>query len=486
MTVDQQYVDGLINNPRERLSVELKDWFDPRSEEGKAKIVRTCLAMRNHDGGFLQVGFANQSGRPNLEDAPADPRAQWDGDEIQRLITNFASEPFEVHVRFGCVSGRDDREFPVVEVEAGVRSPVASKAEIPKPGEPTTKLVKKHAVYVRSLSSNGTVSTTEARYGDWPDLVRRCFDNREADIGGFARRHLSAMSPAAAQTLAGALASVAFGPAQGRSVEAEIENFRRDCYQRFQRAKIARNLTMLPRHGSFEVSVIVDGAVPERRPTTEFLDLLGAANPAFTGWPMWIDSRGFPGRSAEGEEANLDPEPYVYEGGWEAFVYEYEPESWYNHLDFWRCEPSGKFYQYRALEDDITEGSGYPEAMQELDFTLVTVRVAEAIAVPLAFGRAMGLVPEETTLNYQFLWSGLNGRRLSSWSEPGRSLVRRYVCHQHEQRSPVIRVPLETPGSALAPFVRRATSDLFASFGGFEAGEGVVEQLTDRMLRRNL
>lgn len=52
-------------------------------------------------------------------------------------------------------------------------------------------------------------------------------------------------------------------------------------------------------------------------------------------------------------------------------------------------------------------------------------------------------------------------------------------------RSPVIGIPLETPDSALAPFVRQATSDLFAAFGGFEVDEGEVERFTDLMLKRN-
>jgi hypothetical protein len=50
----------------------------------------------------------------------------------------------------------------------------------------------------------------------------------------------------------------------------------------------------------------------------------------------------------------------------------------------------------------------------------------------------------------------------------------------------VLAVPLERPTSAIAPFVRAATAELFAAFDGFEPGTGVVEDLTERLLTRNL
>ncbi len=49
MSVDQSYIAALMTNPRERLDVEIKDWIDPSSAHGQAKIVRACLAIRNQD-----------------------------------------------------------------------------------------------------------------------------------------------------------------------------------------------------------------------------------------------------------------------------------------------------------------------------------------------------------------------------------------------------------------------------------------------------
>ncbi len=478
MAANQEYIDALLANPRESLTVEIKDWIDPRSAHGQAKIVKACIAMRNQNGGFFQVGFKDGTWIPTLADAPTDLRSIWDPDEIQGLVSKFASDLFEVHLRFG---ERDGQEFPVLEVEPGVRSPVASKRELADSQDASRKLVKAHAVYVRSLSANGTASTSEAKHGDWAELTRRCFDNLEADVGRFARRHLGNIDPKAARALAEALggASVATGPSEP-SPQVRTLNFLRDGYERFQQEKVKRDLTMMARHGSLESAAIIDGAVaPGGPPTEEFLNLLNAANPRYTGWPLWINGLGF-------KDHNDDPEPYTFQGGWEDFLYSYEPGSWYNHLDFWRAEPAGKFYIYRGFEDDVTEGQGYPETMTTLDFGMAIWRVAEAVAVPLAFAKAMGLATESTTLHYAFRWSGLRGRYLSSWTNPRRSVTSRYECRRQDMvDSPVIAVPLDTPTSALGSFVRTATADLFAAFGGFEPGPGVTEQLVGELLSRD-
>ncbi len=481
MAVSQDYIDALLSNPREGLNVEIKDWIEPRSVHGQAKIVRACIAMRNQNGGFLQIGFENGTWIPNLDNAPADVRSTWYLDEIQGFVSKFASDLFEVHLRFG---ERDGQEFPVLEVEPGVRSPIASKRELTDPQDTSKKLVKMHAVYVRSLSANGTASTSEAKYGDWAELTRHCFDNLEADIGRFARRHLGNIDPEAARALAealsGALAGTSAAPVPSKPLpQVRALTFLQDGHERFQQEKVKRDLTTVQRHGSLEAAAIIDSDVElSGAPTEEFLNLLNAANPRYTSWPLWVDGRGF-------KDHGGDPEPYTFQGGWEDFLYSYEAGSWFNHLDFWRAEPAGKFYLYRGFEDDFTEGQGYPEAMTTLDFGMAIWRVAEAIAVPMAFAKAMGLAPESTSLYYAFRWSGLRGRYLSSWTEPRRSLSSRYECRRQDMiDSPVLTIPLDTPTSALGSFVRAATADLFAAFGGFEPGSGVTEKLTEEMLAR--
>jgi predicted HTH transcriptional regulator len=120
----QEEIQQLVTYSRESLAVEIKNWFDASSAEGQAKIVKACIALRNQNGGSLLVGFENGTWTPNLAGAPADVRSEWDADDIQALVSRFASVPFEVHLQLG---ERGGQEFLVLAVESGVRTPVASK-----------------------------------------------------------------------------------------------------------------------------------------------------------------------------------------------------------------------------------------------------------------------------------------------------------------------------------------------------------------------
>lgn len=480
MTVSQEYIDGLIVDLRERLSVEVKQWIDPCSEAGKAKIVKGCIALKNQDGGFFVVGFENGTWEPDRANAPTDVRAVWDGDQIQGLIGKHASEAFEIHLRFAKLDGQ---EYPVLEVEPGVMSPVAAKKEIADP-DASRKLVKLHAVYARSLSANNTASTTEMHYRDWPDLAKRCSDNREAEIGAFLRRNLDRVQIGALARAASGVYGSMPAPEPPPAIRAEL--FRRDGYERFQQQKQRRNLLYMPRHGSWEAAFVLEGPVEPRNPDESFLNLINASNPRYSGFPVWIDSRGF---VKEDGTPDTSSAPYTYGEGWEAFIYDDKPESVRRRIEFWRAEPAGRFYLYRALQDDLATGPKAPKSVTELDFVIPVLRTAEAIAVSMAFAKAMGAKGEQATVHHAFRWDGLQGRRLSSWarSEANSGLYGDvgpgYVSHQQYAES-LVSVPLDAPASVLGRYVRDATAPLYWAFSGFVPPSGFVEEVTDRLLSR--
>ena len=475
MPSSPEVVQQLVDYPRESLAVELKGWFDPDSPEGEAKIVRGCIAMRNRGtGGFILLGFDNQTTVPDLAGAPSDVRAAFHADKINGLVNRYASERFEVHVHFPI---RDAQEFPVLEVDAGTEALVAARRPLQNANGDT--LVKQHAVYIRSLSQNNTPSTGEPRWDDWSSILDPLFDNREADIGRFLRRHLDRRQIEELGREADEAVEERGEP--GPTPEARALKFLQDGHERFK-AERTRRIVQLPRHGAWEVAVLVEGDALGGAPTEDFLNLISASNPRFTGWPAWIDSRGF--ANVEGE-LDPGPRPYIHDGGWEAFVYSRRGGLLPDRVDFWRAEPVGRFYLYRALQDDLATIPSAPEPMTALDPGLVITRTAEAIAVPMAFAREMGATPEETILHYAFRWSGLRGREISAWLYPERFVSPGYVCHQDDVNSQVA-VSLDTPTSALGRFVRDATTPLFTAFSGWMPDPGVTEDLTDRFLSRNV
>lgn len=124
MNLDQSLINALVSRPSEALSVELKRWIDPTSAEGKAKIIKACFALRNRNGGYLVVGFDDKTHQPDKGNEPADIRSAFHPDTIQGLLSNYASEAFEIAVAF---SMRDGGRIPGYSSTSGGAGPGCRK-----------------------------------------------------------------------------------------------------------------------------------------------------------------------------------------------------------------------------------------------------------------------------------------------------------------------------------------------------------------------
>lgn len=447
----------LFADPRESLGVELKQWIDPTSPEGNAKIAKACIALRNNNGGRLVIGFKDDAS-PDVGNAPTDVQGTFHADVIQAIVSRYSAEQFAVEVQFVEMGGQ---VYPVISVPPGVRTPVAAKATLF--GADGKVLIRDHAVYVRSLRSNNTVSSTEARRGDWDSLTRICFDNREADIGGFVRRHLAALDLDALAQLIPALAGSANRTTMQERVAEELDRGR----SRFEAAIQGREPN-LPNLGFSESLIIIEGEFPRQSGIKSFRRNLLNRTPRHTGWPPWDDRQN---------------EPYVLDQGWEALLnLDVQGPFGSPHLDFWRMEPQGVFYYIYALRDDLERG---PVPGTQLDFLLQISRIAEVISTGLSFGRSLGCDETTTSLVFGFRWSGLIGRLLTSWVEPMRRL-RTHAPSNQDEIMTVVTVPLETPPDGIPPHVENAVRDLFALFGGMEIDSRVIEDIVMRLLRQRV
>jgi hypothetical protein len=465
METDFQTIRNLIERPSESLSVEVKRWINPDDIEGPGKIVRAVLALRNHGGGYLVIGFDNDTFQPDTENIPPDVRASFHIDKIQGLVTKYASDPFEIAVEFG---ERGGQLYPVVIVPPGVKTPVAAKADLLLNNK---KLIGTDDVYVRSLRANNTPSTTKASWKDWPTITEVCFDNREADIGRFLRRHLIGVTPETLNTLAAAMTATSERKVSSDEV---LRGYLRESEQRYQAVVSERGLS-LPPHGTWEVALVFLGEIPTHRATAHFLNLLAASNPGYTGWPIWLDSREFGDRTAR---------PYVFDGGWEALVVSMGT-GLSDQIDFMRLDPRGRFYLLRPLQDDISASGRAPKPLAELDFGLPIIRTAEAIAVGLAFAKDMGCVPDNCVLAFAFRWKGLRGRQLTAWAQSGRYISPGRRAYQDEVTVPV-NVPFDVSMGALGEFVNQVVQPLYAVFDGFTLSKDIVEDMTNRLIQRKL
>src|SRR3972149_6345233 len=461
MKIEMSRIKELTERPSESLSVEIKNWINPDEPINAIKIIKSALAIRNHGGGYIVIGFDNNTLEPD-SNPPSEVRTLFHIDKIQALISKFASEPFEVLVEF---PERDAQIYPVIIIPSGVKTPVATRSEL---RVDIHNFISTDTIYVRSLNSNNTPSTTRANWKDWNKIVEICFENREADIGRFLRRHLSGLTPDIIKELALKLSSVS----EREDTSERIVKYLNECKDRFFSLTKERNIS-LPAFGTWEVALFLEGKIPEHAPNLDFLNLLDSTNPDYTGWPVWLDSRSFQDISAR---------PYVFNGAWESLIKSLD-SSW-RDIDFMRLDPKGRFYLLRALQDDIS-GNERVKPLTELDFGLSIIRTAEAIAVGIAFAKAMGCSPEETTLAFAFKWSKLKGRQLSAWANPGRYISRGRIAHQDDILT-IISVPLETSLSALGGYVHQVVRPLFELFDGFSISKDVIEDLTRQLIERKL
>ncbi|TDY48115.1 hypothetical protein BX592_11149 [Paraburkholderia rhizosphaerae] len=459
--VNREHIEQLVKQPGESLVVEIKTWISTDDPAGRAKIIKGAIALRNRGGGYLVIGFDDKTMTPDKDSAPKDVRSTFHVDVIQGLVTKYASQAFEIAVEF---VEHDDVIHPVIVVPPGVRTPVFAKQQLT--GDGGKMLVERDVAYVRTLNSNNTPSTAKAQYRDWDELCEICFNNREADIGRFLRRHLAAADPSALREFALTLAGN--GPVK-ESVRERLDKIMAEGLGRF--LAVTKEQGSLPKHGSWEVALIIDGQFPPQTGLDEFANLLSASNPSLSGWPVWLNSRTF---------QDADKRPYVFDSAWETLIVALDPNT-FTHVDFMRVHPNGSFYSYRALDDDISSGTRAPTPGTALDIVLPITRVGETIAVGLSFARALQ-ADEQTNLQFLFRWTGLKDRVLMSWVEPGRHVNPR--TSRQDVVTSTLTVPLDTAPSTIVEYVKAAIQPLYQVFDGFTMPDSVVEGLIQRMLAR--
>jgi hypothetical protein len=399
--IEKSVIDGLVASPSETLNVEIKRWIDPTQVAGIEKVVKGAIALRNRNGGYFVVGFDDSTLAPDVANEPANARDLFHVDVIQGLVSRYASDPFEVGIAWG---DRDGRKYPVIVVPSGVKVPVAAKRDLI---DGPRMAIKVGAVYFRSLASNGTPSTAEARPSDWAEIVEICFDNREADVGRFIRRHLAGFNTSSLMALLGEPAkpekpAPTFCERALRLIDVGEARFREAVKTR----KLSPDEGRMLQYGFWSIGLVIDPPKSSALPDQEFIARIGSSNPKYTGWPIWLDAR-----------HNSDPQnrPRVVKDAAEYLIVSLSPD-FSNHIDFARLDPKGEFFLYRLLQDD-----GVPRIVtpgQVLDPALMILRLAEAMGVGIAFAKALAWTPDQTTLAFAFRWHGLRGRRLTVWATP--------------------------------------------------------------------
>lgn len=439
-------IEAFLLNPSETLNTELKEWINITTDEGKEKLIKSSIALFNNNGGYIAIGFKKDGSICKKNLCTLDQiKIQFNFDDIQAIISRYSSAHIETKISFYEI---DKAYYPFIFIASGVKSPAFIKADL-HIGKSKEKLLQQGKMYIRTLSSNGTVSSSEPRsQKDWDRLLNICLENKETDIAKFFQNNLTE----------GQLQKLkeffSHPQKENDSTQKNNDHDVKNCltygYAEYQ--SIAKT-KKLPAHGSFQIAFTIKNKIEKIAISETLLQIIKSSNPRPSGWPLWVVL----------QNGSDDKKPQHYLNRWQAFI---EAS---NTLDFWMITEQKCFYHYRALKDDFN-GSTTTQAnaakLKEIDFVWQVENICDAIASGLAFAQALN-EDENTTLSFVFKWSGLKNRHLTTWAH-----ANRYIdC---ESRANIddftyeVNVPINATRENIVNYTYEIASNLFLVFGGYD------------------
>jgi len=436
----------LLVDPREDLDFEVKNWLNLQgSNEDKATFAKAVLALANHGGGFIALGFletdkgiVESEGRPATLDG-------YSQDLINGIVQNYCDPPF--HCSVHVVSNPDEVLFPIVVIPGGHRVPVRARRS-----GPHENIVQNNTIYIRKP---GPRSETPQSAQDWDGLMARCLRNRRDEMFDQIRDLIIGAVPQVEQPAE----PVRLDEWIGESFErwrALVQELPEDVGPRFP-------------HGYYNFAYEIIGE-PRQVALAQLPEVLRASVVRHTGWPpFWYPTR-------EGIE------PYPIDGAVECWLggdtQTPVTDRDADHSDFWRIHPEGLAFLLRGFQEDGVDaqrpGREPVPPATIFDVTLPVWRVGETLLQAQCL--AANLFEGPTTIRFIATYNGLAGRTLSSINHS------RHIWEDRVARQNSITLETHVDAQAieanLPEIVHPLLSPLYALFDFFELPiELVVDEL---------
>ncbi|CAO3449872.1 AlbA family DNA-binding domain-containing protein [Azospirillum largimobile] len=368
---------ALVNSPQESLNIEVKRWIDLGDKAGAATIAKAAIALANHGGGFILLGFEELSDGSFRVGQPVPPALDaYSQDAIARIVASYAEPSFQVQVTHIRRSGTDGTVHPVVIVPGSHRVPIQAKK-----GSPDQKTLIAGRVYIRRPTPESAEPATAA---DWRDLFDRCIRAGRDDLLDAIRGILDGRGVAAEELPPSKLEKLKVWRNRGLMRWRELVADGAD-------PQSAESL------GYYTVAYQIDAPLPGRT-LSEVHDLLDRATVRHTGWsPWWVPTRN-------------GIRPYIHDDTVECYLGD-EPGHWLAdpaHTDFWRVTAEGQALLVRGFDEDsipdrLSRGKGF-------DITMPVWRIAECFLQAASFTKQLSSTPAPLTI--MVTWTGLQGREL--------------------------------------------------------------------------
>ena len=431
----------LISEPHEDLAVEYKTWLGFDQEKDKASLAKACIALANHGGGFLVLGFDEDGDSLNSVAKPA-VIGEITQDAINSIIRRYADPPFHCQLRL-IPHPETSVAHPVISVPSDQSVPVISKRDC-------LGTIQQHRCYVRKP---GPISEEPKTAEEWRTLFRRCAQANREEI-------LSAMR------------SIVMGRAEteapaSRSIQ-EFEDFRTASFERWQ--TVTKDLDpdspeRFP-NGYYEVSVHLVDATPADNITVLKQHLSQARRVKLTGWPPFLDM---------GRE------------GWRPYPLNDHIEAWIGrridectprepqYSDYWRASRKGQLYTIRGYAEDSLEDNRRVRPGSVIDVTLPVWRVGEILYFAARF---LDEFEDAQAVLINCRFTGLAGRAITSFNI--RRMTSSRPCLSDEMETGANITPQQLQENVVE-IVHQLLSPIYEAFDFYTLSRTLVEEELSNM-----
>ncbi len=309
-------LQGLLLYESEDLGVEYKEWLDLTTDHGRAVLAKAAIAVSNHGGGYLVLGFANRSPlqpSPVPQDLP-----EVTSDRVNEAVRRYSNPEFQCQTYFVPHPGNSVR-YPVIRVPAS-DVPVMCKRD-----QGTAELAQ-YKVYVRKPGPRSEEPHTPE---EWRALLDRCVRARRED-----------MLDAIRSIVQGRVAV----PGSNPSIVLSLDAYCEAAYERWKEVVKDEPLdspTVFPT-GHFELGFALANAT-EVPSLPELNDRLrGAHRVRLSGWPLFLELRNARGWESRPQGDFIETWLGRDDSGRLAIDY----------YDFWRASRAGELYIIEGHPED--------------------------------------------------------------------------------------------------------------------------------------
>jgi hypothetical protein len=442
----QRLLIELLDDPREDMAVEIKDWLDLEDKAVRADLARELIALANHGGGTILFGFADEPTGWRATGACPYPDAPYSQDAINDLCRRHAEPAFHCTVHH--LTSALGNEHVVIEIPGGHRVPIRARR-----GGPDGSRLRADVYYVRRP---GPESAPVGSAQEWDDLLRRCIRAQRDELLDSFRAIVHAVGPPGADVLG----------TVGQPIQEPLVAWRKESRERLADLiadELPEERPSRYASGTFSAAYrVIDPAVEPA--LQDLLTILQEVKGSETGWPPWNVFRR--------DELRPRTADRVIECWLRETVFEDGA-----HSDFWRVSADGKAYLLRGYQED--SGPDSVEPGTALDLTIPVWRTGECLLHAARLAARLG----GTRIEFGMEWTGLKGRQLSTIGSPNRFIGGEYTSRQSEVSS-LVEADVAAVGDTLPELVRALVEPLYTSFDFFRPPDLLYAEELARMRDR--